>query len=268
MKLSIFLGILAFHIQIGYAQDFQLLKNQNLNYITQVSQDRYGNVYVVEQEGTIHQLDSLGREVVVYSPSMIAEVSLFEARSTVRLLVFYRDLQSFTLLNRFLTPIEHYKFENDNIGFVRLATLSADNQLWLLDDVNFSLKKFDKNLNIISLKTPLDLLFVEKDYDINYLCEYQNQLFLNDKTTGILIFDNLGNFKQKIPLKKSIDFFSFLDEEIYFLEDGTVRFLHLYNLSERTMTLPQAWKTKAKKVICQKQRLFLFGEREMAIFRY
>lgn len=268
MKLQIFLLIFYLWSCVAFAQNFQLLGQQSFNTIVQVAQDRYGNVYVVEKDGVIHQFDSLGRKLLVYSPPTVAEVSLLEARSTVRLFAFYRDLQSYTLLNRFLTPIENYKFENENIGFVRLANLSADNQLWILDDVDFAIKKFNKNFNQIVLKTPLDLLFVENNYDINYLCEYQNQLFLNDRYTGILIFDNLGNFKRKIALVRGLEQFNFLNEEIYFLENNAIRFLHLYHTTERILPLPEQWKSKAKKVICQKQRLFLFSENEMVIFSH
>jgi hypothetical protein len=263
MKQAIFLFTVYLWSGAIFAQDFQLLSQHSFHTIAQVGQDRYGNVYVVERDGVVHQFDSLGRKLLVYSPPTIAEVSLFEARSTVRLFAFYRDLQSYTLLNRFLTPIENYKFDNESIGFVRLANLSADNQLWILDDVDFAIKKFNKNFNQVVLKTPLDLLFVENNYDINYLCEYQNQLFLNDKNTGILIFDNLGNFNRKIVLEKGIEQFGFLDNEIYFLEKNAIRFLHLYNHTEKILPLPERWKNKTKKVLCQKQRLFLFSESEM-----
>ena len=252
-----------------FSQTWQENTQHTFNHISQVSQDRYGNVYVVEQEGVIHQFDSLGRKQnSIYSPPLVAGVTLFEARSTVRFFAFYRDLQSFTLLNRFLTPIENYKFDEEKIRFVRVANLSADNQLWLVDDVDFSIKKFDKNFNNIVLRTPLDLLLKNTDYDINYLCEYQNQLFLNDKNTGIFIFDNLANFKKKIALNKGADSFNFLDEEIYFLENENIRIIHLYNLQERTLSLPtwEGKKIEAKKVLLRNDKLFLFTENQMFFF--
>ncbi len=268
MRFLFFLFLLALALPQAKAQEFQLLKSYSFNPIEQVSQDRYGNIYVVEQEGVIHQIDSLGKDQLIYSPPMIADITLFEARSTVRLFAFYRDLQSYTLLNRFLTPIESYKFEDTQIRFVRVANLSADNQIWLIDDVDFSIKKFDKNFNNIILRTPLDLLFAEKDYDINYICEYQNQLFLNDRNTGILLFDNLGNFKRKIVLKQGTDYFNFLEEELYFLENEEVRFFHLYTNSERKISLPALGKgKKAHKVLLQKTRIFVFTDYELFIFR-
>lgn len=251
------------------AQDWRLVSSYSFNPISQVSQDRYGNVYIIEQEGVIHQFDSLGRKQnLIYSPPVIADVTLFEARSTVRLFAFYRDLQSFTLLNRFLTPIENYQFDEEKIRFVRVANLSADNQLWVVDDVDFSIKKFDKNFNTITLRTPLDLLLKNKDYDINYLCEYQNQLFLNDRSTGIWIFDNLANFKKQIGLSKGTDYFNFVDEEIYFLENEEIRLIHLYTFEERKIKLPEFGEKKqqAKKVLLRKEKLFLFTENEMFFF--
>ena len=253
----------------SFAQEWQYTKSHTFNTISQVSQDRYGNVYVVEQEGVVHQFDSLGRKQnLIYSPPMIAEVSLFEARSTVRLFAFYRDMQSFTLLNRFLTPIENYKFDEEKIRFVRVANLSADNQLWVVDDVDFSIKKFDKNFNTIVLRTPLDLLLKNTDYDINYLCEYQNQLFVNEQRTGIFIFDNLANFKKKILIDKGVEFFNFMDEEIYFLTDGNIKMVHLYSSQETVIPVPtwEGKKIEARKVLLQKGKLFLFTDNQMFFF--
>jgi hypothetical protein len=266
MQFYVFLFWFLFSAFQVEAQGFQRLRSYTFNPINQVSQDRYGNVYVVEQEGVIHQIDSLGKKQLVYSPPMVADITLFEARSTVRLFAFYRDLQRFTLLNRFLTPIESYKFDEEQIRFVRVATLSSDNQLWLVDDVDFSIKKFDKNFNNITLRTPLDLLFEEKDYDINYICEYQNQLFLNDRNTGILVFDNLGNFKTKIELKQGTNYFNFLEEELYFFENGEVSFFHLYTNSQRKMRLPKIDK-EIIRVLLQKSNVFIFTKNELFIFQ-
>lgn len=262
--LSLFL--LANAVSIAYAQYWQVSKHDFASPISEVSQDRYGNIYVIMQEGLIQQFDSTGKQQLVYSPQMVADITLFEARSTVRFFAFYRDLQSFALLNRFLTPIENYKFDEEKIRFARVANLSADNQVWLVDDIDFSIKKWDKNFNTITLRTPLDLLFAEKDYDINYLCEYQNQLFLNDKNTGILLFDNLGNFIRKIALSKGTDYFNFLEEEIYFLESNEIHLIHLYSSIERKIMLPTLTQV-AKRVLLRKNKLFIFTENTFYLFQ-
>lgn len=269
MTISIIaLFLLTNAVQIVNAQHLQLLKHDFASPISEVSQDRYGNIYVIAQGGVIHQFDSTGKQQLIYSPPVVADITIFEARSTVRFFAFYRDLQSFSLLNRFLTPIENYKFDEEKIRFARVANLSADNQVWLVDDIDFSIKKWDKNFNTITLRTPLDLLFAEKDYDINYICEYQNQLFLNDKSTGILLFDNLGNFIRKIELSKGTDYFNFLEEEIYFLENNEIRLIHLYTNAERKMGLPNIKQNQAvKRVLLRKNKLFIFTEKSMYLFQ-
>lgn len=264
---TIFICFIVNAVQNVYAQHLQFLRQEFSNLISEVSQDRYGNIYVITQGGTIHQFDSMGRKQLIYSPPLVADITLFEARTTVRLFAFYRDLQSFSLLNRFLTPIENYKFDEEKIRFARVANLSADNQVWLVDDIDFSIKKFDKNFNTITLRTPLDLLFAEKDYDINYICEYQNQLFLNDRNTGILVFDNLGNFIRKIEIKKGTGYFNFLEEEVYFLENNEIRLIHLYTSVERKMVLPQTVQNQeVKRVLLRKNKLFVFTENALYLF--
>ncbi|MCS6967535.1 MAG: hypothetical protein RMJ44_03850 [Cytophagales bacterium] len=191
-----------------------------------LSADAYGNLYVGDKQGNIHAYDSLGNYRLTYSPTEVAQVSLLDARATVRIFAFYRELQRFDLLNRFLTPIETYRFQLPEIGFVRMATLAADNSLWIYDDSNFSLKKFDKKFNYVLLQTDLSLIFSGAYLDIVQMLEYQNQLFLLASNFGILRFDNIGNFINRIPTHTPC--FALGGDAIFFYDAGNVIKQNLY----------------------------------------
>jgi hypothetical protein len=229
--------------------------------------DRYGNLYVADQEGNINRYDSLGNFSLNFSPPRLAEVSLLDARPTVRIFAFYRELQEYTLLDRFLVPIDQFRLDLPELGFVRVAAPSLDNQLWLYDDVNFAIKKFDKNANRVTFRAPLDLLLRgNADYDINYLAEYQNQLFVNDRNSGILWFDNLGNLQRKLATQT--EGFNFWGDELYFLEGQAIRFVHLYQEREHRWPLPTGLAGKAKQVIVQGNKAYLLTESQLIICKF
>jgi hypothetical protein len=247
---------------VGSAQPLRVVKTIALDKPQRMANDRYGNIYVADQEGNLNRYDSLGVFSLNFSPTNLAEISLLEARPTVRIFAFYRELQEYVLLDRFLAPIDHFRLDLPELGFVRVAAPSLDNQLWLYDDVNFSIKKFDKQANRITFRVPLDLLFGgTSDYDINYLAEYQNQLFVNDRNSGILRFDNLGNFIRKIATQTEV--FNFWENELYFLENGRIRFVHLYQAKERHAELPPDLEGVAKQVIVQGSGTFILTESQL-----
>jgi hypothetical protein len=204
-----------------------------------VSIDRYGLFYFADEDGNIFKYDSLGVLQITYSPPRKADITLLEAWRNVNIFVFTRNFQEFTILDRFLSPSPNTKIESQEVGFARLATYSYDNNIWLIDEQDFSLKKYNIARSKVELNTPLDLLLDPSLYDMNYMREYQNLVFINDKNSGILIFDNMGNYKTKIPVK-GLPYVGFYNDEIYFQEGGKIRFINIYTYAERTENLPES----------------------------
>lgn len=214
--------------------------------VHKTSIDRYFNFYIADNKGNLFKFDSLGNEVAKFSPPKKADITLVEAWRAVNVFVFYRQLQEYNFLDRFLTSsTPNFKFANgfdnndEGIGFARLATVAYDNNLWIFDDTDFSLKKYDTQINQITIKTSLDLILDPKFYDLTLIREYQNLLFINDKNSGILVFDNMGNYKHKLEFK-DVNYFNFIDNYIYFLQKDKMVIVDLYKGSQKEYPLPQA----------------------------
>lgn len=202
-----------------------------------LSVDKNDFVFIGFEDGFITKYDSIGKVQLVFSPQRLGAISLVEAWPTMLVFVFYKELQNYLLLDRFLNEHSAYAIDPNMVGFARIATLAQDgSSIWLMDEVDFSLKKYAKNTNQPMVNTALDLLLDPTGYNLVWMREYQNLVFLHDVNSGVLIFDNLGNFKKKIELK-NIAFVGIRNEELYYLEGNLLKAVHLYNAQQRQWEL-------------------------------
>ncbi|MFN3315576.1 MAG: hypothetical protein ACK40K_02105 [Raineya sp.] len=231
-----------------------------------VSNDIYGHIYIADRQGNITQYNAKGDSLLRYAPTQPASIHILEAWKGLKILLFYKDLQSYTWLNRFLVATQNKILQNEQIGFVRLLTYAADGNLWLFDDQDFSLKKYQPDQNKVLLTTPCDLLFSPKNYQISFLREYQNQVFLVDKNFGIFIFDNFGNFKKNLHIR-NINFITFLGDYVTYIQENTLYLQNLYKGHQLKIILPIEHHYKDFFLISQ-THIYLFTSSKMLIYAY
>ncbi|RYU77941.1 hypothetical protein [Hymenobacter persicinus] len=200
------------------------------------SLDRRGNLYVADGQDNIHQYGADGQALNVYSPPQPGHTAQIEAWNTSKILVFYDDRQQVLLLDRFMAPLTQVRLTDFLDGQIRAATLAPDDRLWLFNESDLTLRQFDPTPQRLTLSTPLDLLIGRSRPDFRFLRQYQNNLYLLDRTSGIFVFDNLGNYRKKLPFT-NLSTLGFRDDELYYLADGAIHFFHLYKLTERTLPL-------------------------------
>jgi hypothetical protein len=220
----------------GQNNDFALVHTIPISYPTSVSVDRKGDFYIADREGNINKYNTEGEHLLNYSPQKIGEISLLESWFAIRSFAFYRDYQEYLFLDRFLVPSPVYTLPEDLIGFARIATVAIDDNIWIVDDADMSLKKLDRANQFLLLNFPLIPVINDPDHGINYIREYQNQLFINNEKEGIMVFDNLGNYKFTIQ-EKGLNFFSFADDEVCFLREGELVFINIYDRKKRSVRL-------------------------------
>lgn len=226
-KIALFLYVFIACINV-WGQELILIKEQKIAPIQLISIDKKNQIFIANSAGDIEAYDSdLSKLNIRFSPQRMAHISFLEANATTRILVFYQEFQNFLILDRFLNPTGEYNFENAEISFVKLATIANDNNIWLIDEGDFSLKKYEVNLGQVLVNTSLDLLLDLENFEVSFLKEYQNQLFINDKNSGILVFDNLGNYRLTVDVK-GLEFFSFHQNYLLYIQNQKLHFYDIY----------------------------------------
>ncbi len=231
------------------------------------SLDRRGTLYVADQDNNLRQFSGEGQRLNTYAPTQPGHIGLVEAFNLTNTLVFYDDRQQVILLDRFLTPITELRLADYVDGTVRVVTLAPDNQLWLFDESNLVLRQFDPQRLSVVQNTPLDLIIGRSRPDFRFLRMYQNNLYLVDRTTGIFVFDNLGNYKKKLPFA-GLNTVGFRGDELYYLAADGLHFFHLYNLSERLVPLPAGLDAAAvRQVLLGDDRAYVLTAAGVRVYR-
>ena len=218
---------------------WRLVRTIRLDQPGAASLDRRGNLYVTDRQNNLRQFGPDGQPLNTYSPPLPGHVMQVEAWNTAKVLVFYDDRQQALVLDRFLSPISELALLTYLDGQARVLTLAPDDRYWLLNESDLTLRQFDSTQKRFTISTPLDLLIGRSRPDFRFLREYQNNLYLVDRVSGIYVFDNLGNYRKKIPLP-GLTYAGFRGDELYYLAGSEVRFFHLYNFTERALPLPAA----------------------------
>ena len=201
------------------------------------SLDRRGALYVADADNNLRQYGPEGLPLNTYASAQPGHVAQVEAWNVTSTLVFNDDRQQLVLLDRFLALISEVRLGDVLDGTVRVATLAPDNFIWLLDESTLTLREFDPNTLRPVQSTPLDLLIGRSRPDFRFIRQYQNEIYLVDRSTGVYVFDNLGNYKKKLPFP-GLSTVGGRGDELYFLEAGAIRFFHLYTQVERRVALP------------------------------
>ncbi|AII52755.1 hypothetical protein [Hymenobacter sp. APR13] len=246
---------------------WQLVRTVALPQPGVASLDRRGNLYVADSRDNIHQYGPDGQALNVYSAPQPGHVAQLEAWNTTKILVFYDDRQQLLLLDRFAAPLGEFNLLDLLDGTARAATLAPDDRLWLLNESDLTLRQFDAATRRFTVSTPLDLLIGRSRPDFRFLREYQNNLYLVDRVNGIYVFDNLGNYRKKLPFA-GLSTIGFRADELYFLADGAVQLLQLYTLAQRTVPLPTGVPAaEVRQVLLGENYAYLFTKAGLQVYK-
>lgn len=255
------------HAPLPGAATWALVKTLPLANPGPASLDRRGILYLADHDNNLRQLGRDGQPLNTYSPTQPGHVAVIEAWNQNSLLAFYDDRQQVLLLDRFLAPLAEIRLADYFDGTVRTATLAPDGLLWLLDESALTLREFDPQALRVVQSTPLDLIIGRSRPDFRFLRQYQNNLYLVDHTSGIFVFDNLGNYRKKLPFT-GLDFVAFRGDELVYLTGGQLHFFHLYNLSERTQPLPTGLDaTTIRQVLFDEQLAYFITGKGVSIYQ-
>ncbi len=226
--------------------------------------DNLQNIYLLDERNELVKYTADGREQFRYPNSTLGTIASVDASNPLLLLVFFPAYQNVLLLDRTLSPAGQFNLFRAGLLEASAVALASDNHLWVFDAVDFRLKKLDRSGEVMLQSADLSLA-LGKQIRPTAMREYQQLVYVNDPTEGILVFDVFGKYLKTLPLKEVQDF-HFIEGEMRYLQKGQLHAFDLLSLQDRLVQLPAAIK-QPKMVRTTGDRLFVLDAAGLSAYR-
>lgn len=236
----------------------KIIKNVTIDHIQQIAIDRAGDIYAITSS-LLSRYDKNGKLLGTLSIQQIP--TSFDTGNGVRLLMFERSNQTYTILSPSLQQTDQSQIEKAVAIEPWLICSSGDYQLLVLDAADWSIKKVDPRDWQVMNEFKIDSELTANS-PFTYLREYQNFIFLLDKKNTLTIFNGIG-----IKLKTySIgnQHFNFLGQELYYIKDKKIHFVDLFTSETREMELPGQFEN----MLITDERMIGINPDQLTFFEY
>ena len=230
-----------------------------------ITSDELGYIFVVKDK-QVAKYHPDGKKMYTYSNLYAGDITYVDTHDPLKILLYYEAFGQIEFLDHTLSltssTIELYKL---NLELVNLVCASYQGAFWAYNPANFELVRVNSLLEI-SERTGNLQQAIGLAIEPNYMLERNNFLYVNDPSTGILIFDKYGSYYKTIPVKGLTSFQVFEKRIIYF--DGDKISIYDTELNELNSTsLP--WKDARSVSVSlglKPQRLYMLNDK--ALFFY
>lgn len=195
--------------------------------------DRPGDLFVVLSNGDVQKYEKTGKKVGSHRFNL--PPTLVDPLDGVSSFFYQRTGHRYGSMSYDFSSVDE-KSLDPSFAISPWLVCPALHELWILDSADFTIKKTRMNAMTISLESTLKHLPDKKMEDYLAMREYQNYVFLLDRSSGVHIFNPLGRYIRTLG-ERGMQYFNFLGEEMYYVRRRELVFIDLYTQERRTMTL-------------------------------
>ncbi len=162
--------------------------------------DQLGNVYYVDSKNALGKFEPQQARTTKFADLQSGRLGFIDISNPLRILVFYPDFFITRFLDINLTEISNFKITNTyNEGLIKLVCTSNNNGFWIYDEINRKLLKMGDNFKTIQQSSDIFIL-TGKNIKPNFMIEQGDEVYVNDPTLGVFVFDVFGGYKKTIPI--------------------------------------------------------------------
>lgn len=198
------------------------------------SVDRPGDLYLFQKK-SVRKISQRGKSQEEIS--LDDSPTVFEPRDGARMFQYSAKNQLCSFFSA--GTKQEFKIEAHYAVEPVLVCSSGDHQLWVLDKSDWSVKRVNPAKATVVSEARIDQKQFAAAPEFLEMREYQNFLFLIERTTGILIFNSLGIQIKKIEAP-GINYINFLGEELYYKQNDQLILYDLFDTTTRTMPVDPA----------------------------
>jgi hypothetical protein len=216
--------------------DYTLLNSLPFSGVTFLTTDQLGNAFVVV-ENQLLEFNSKGKPVANFSRNDLGALLYVDASNPMKILLFYPDFAKAIILDSKLSPQSVISFRELKINQPLTVCSSKENGYWVYDREDDQLKKIDPSLQIIQQSGNLTQL-IGYQLQPGRMVEENGLVYINNPTSGVLVFDRYGNYFKTIPYQ-NLSNFQVIEKDILFINKNKLFRFDSKSLSESEILLPK-----------------------------
>ena len=181
--------------------------------------DKLNYIYTQSENNTLrrHAIDS--KVKVDYADNRLGKIDDLDPFDPFNILVFYRSYGIAKIMDNTLNVILVINFR-DASPFQNITHMcsSNDGKYWIFEESMQKILKIDAGFIRLAETNRFSDLGIDSP-QILRMRESNNQLFVLVKDTGVLVFDNFGQFLRKVVVPPVADF-SVIDGKLFYTYSG------------------------------------------------
>jgi len=233
---------------------------------TFITTDKLQNVYVITEGGEFIKYTPEGKEIARYNNFSLGNPQLVDATNPFQILLYFPEFMTVVTLDNTLNEAARYElFDLLDVNEVEALCFANDGNVWLYDPTTFTLKKINRNSEVLLESENFTLIFDELPQP-NFLIERNNYLYMNDPERGIFVFDVYGAYENLIPIT-DLETIQVVDEQLVYAKKGTLQGFHTQMLYTRSLELPREAEEQDR-ISIERNRIFVVKENEVIFYKF
>lgn len=227
--------------------------------------DKLLQIYVITPDNNIIKFDENGDILYRYTNNYLGAPSLIDASNPIQILVYYPGLQTIVTLDVTLNEISRTNLVSFGFFDIKRVCVSNDAQIWILDGMDFKLKKIDRYGTVLRESEDL-LLRLGRNISPVAMLERQNKVLVMDANLGLLIFDNLGNYVRTEPFVQAQTAMTY-GGKLFYLENESAFSWDIDSDARWTVQLPDNLPDDLVSYAILPNSLYAFHEAGFLVYR-
>lgn len=227
-----------------------------------ISTDRLGNFYLISTND-IWLYNNKGDSIAAFNSRKYGDISHVDTTDPYKILVFFRDYGLILFLDNYLSE-NGEAIDLQELGYdqVTMACQSRETGFWIYDQLKQ--KAFHLNDNFKQIHETVNLSqWFQRRIMPSGMIEFNNQLFLNEKESGIYVFDHFATYLKRIAIKE-VDRVQLLENRINYVRDNTFCEYEIKSFDTNCKELPKSEVIDAR---VEKNRFYLMRKDYSIIYQ-
>lgn len=203
-----------------------------------IAADPLGKLYVVTPSNEVQQYATDGSILYRYNNNTLGELTRIDATDPFQVMLYYEEYQTVVIVDRTLNPLSSINLWEFGIRQPMAPAMSNDNVLWVYDHADFRLRKLDRQGNTSLDSGDLNSILNTTPRPIEIVARH-NLVALNDPETGLLLFDNFGQYLETLPLPGSSQIQLPDPERLVLYREGRWISYHIQLRKQTAVSLPE-----------------------------